>query len=137
MALKDQLVRISMFYCSNSLKQNELDYLGNGADGVKINGVSLPCSGKINLLYLLKSFELGTDGVLLVSCKFGECKYVQGNLRAQKRVDHVNNLLSEIGFELRHVRFVSLGEGDTVQTLLSAINELAETCRVELQDLQK
>jgi coenzyme F420-reducing hydrogenase delta subunit len=137
MTMKNQIVRISMFYCSNSLQQNELDFLCSKTEGVKINSVSLPCSGKVNLLYLLKSIEMGSDGVLLLSCKFGECQYLQGNFRAQKRIEHVNDLLSEIGFERRHVRFVSLEEGNTTQTLISAINELAETCRVEFQELQK
>ena len=132
--MKNQDVRISIFYCSNTLQQNELDFLCSTAEGVKINSVSLPCSGKVNLLYLLKSIEMGSDGVLLVTCKLGECKYLQGNFRAQKRVAYVDKLLVEIGFEERHVRFVSLEADNNKDMLLSAINELAETLRLELQE---
>jgi coenzyme F420-reducing hydrogenase delta subunit len=135
--MKNQVIHISIFYCSNSLKQDELDFLGSKTEGIKINNIGLPCSGKVNLLYLLKSIETGSDGVILVSCKFGECKYLQGNFRAQKRIGYVNSLLSEIGFEGRHVRFVSLEDINNTQTLLSAINELAETLRLELQQIQK
>ncbi len=123
-----------MFYCSNSLQKDELGFLGSKAKDVKINIISLPCAGKVNLLYLLKAIETGSDGVLLVSCKLGECKYLQGNFRAQKRLGYVDNLLSEIGFERRHVKFVSLEEANKTDILLSAINELAETLRVELQE---
>ena len=103
---------------------------------MKISSISLPCSGKVNLLYLLKAIETGSDGVLLVSCKLGDCKYLQGNFRAQKRIEYVDNLLAEIGFERRHVRFVSLEEVNKAGTLLAAINELAETLRVELQEVK-
>lgn len=132
--MKNQDVRISIFYCSNTLQQNELDFLCSTAEGVKINSVSLPCSGKVNLLYLLKSIEMGSDGVLLVTCKLGECKYLQGNFRAQKRLAYVDKLLVEIGFEERHVRFVSLEADNNKDMLLSAINELAETLRLEVQE---
>jgi F420-non-reducing hydrogenase iron-sulfur subunit len=134
--MKNQDVRISIFYCANTLQQTELDFLCSKAEGVKINSVSLPCSGKVNLLYILKSIEMGSDGVLLVTCKLGECKYLQGNFRAQKRIAYVDKLLVEIGFEERHVRFVSLEADNNTDMLLSAINELAETLRLELQELK-
>jgi len=137
MAMKNQGIHISVFYCSNSLKQDVLDFLSTHSEGIIINNVSLPCSGKLNLLYILKSIEMGSDGVILVTCKFGECKYLQGNFRAQKRIGYVNSLLSEIGFERRRVMFVSLEEANNTQTLLSAINELAKTLRLEFQESQK
>jgi len=134
--MKNQAIGICMFYCSNTLQQEELDFLSNKTKDVKITHVSLPCSGKVNLLYLLKAIEMGSDGVLLVSCKPGECKYLQGNFRAQKRIGYVDDLLSEIGFERKHVKFISLEEANKTDKLLSAINELVESLRVELQEVQ-
>ncbi|HEX2395317.1 MAG TPA: hydrogenase iron-sulfur subunit [Bacteroidales bacterium] len=135
--MKNQRIHISVFYCSNSLKQDALDFLSKNTEGIIVNSISLPCSGKVNLLYILKSIEMGSDGVVLVTCKFGECKFLQGNFRAQKRIGYVNDLLSEIGFETEHVRFVSLEDTRITQTLLSTINELAETLRSELLGIQK
>jgi coenzyme F420-reducing hydrogenase delta subunit len=137
MTMKNQGIHISVFYCSNSLKQDALDHLSTNLEGIIIKNVSLPCSGKLNLLYILKSIEMGSEGVILVTCKSGECKYLQGNFRAQKRIGYVNSLLSEIGFEQRRVLVVSLEEANNKQTLLSAINELAKNLRLELQDSQK
>jgi F420-non-reducing hydrogenase iron-sulfur subunit len=137
MTMKNQAMRISLFYCSNSLQKDELDFLSSKTKDVKISSVSLPCSGKVNLLYLLKSIETGSDGVLLVTCKFGECKYLQGNYRAQKRIEFVDDLLFETGFGSKHVKFVSLEEANKMDTLLSAINELAETFRFEIQEVQE
>ena len=136
MTNKNEVLEICMFYCSNSLQQEELDFLGIHVKDVKITNFSLPCSGKVNLLYLLKAIEKGSDAVLLVSCKFGECRFLQGNFRAQKRIGYVDNLLSEIGYDRSHVKFVSLEKDDKKGTLLTAISELVEKLRVEIPDVQ-
>ena len=38
----------------------------------------------------------------------GECHYLEGNLRAQQRVNYVRTLLEEIGLEEERVRMVNL-----------------------------
>jgi F420-non-reducing hydrogenase iron-sulfur subunit len=59
--------------------------------------IQLPCTGKIDALYLLKSFQRGADGVYVAGCMEGECHYLTGNLRARKRVEYVKKILDEIG----------------------------------------
>ena len=54
--------------------------------------VKLPCTGKIDVLYLLKAFEDGADGVFVAGCMEGDCHYLTGNLRARKRVDYVKKI---------------------------------------------
>jgi len=90
-------MNIYLFYCSNCIDTSALRQLmgSTGNEGVKT--VSLPCSGKVNLLYLLKAFEKGADGVMLVTCPENECHFLEGNLRAQKRARAVDSLLEEIG----------------------------------------
>jgi coenzyme F420-reducing hydrogenase delta subunit len=94
-------MKIHIFYCSNCLDtdllRKQLEINGNGQGDHQIQTVSLPCSGKVNLLYLLKAFEKGSDGVLLVTCGQGECKFLEGNLRARKRAMAVDSLLEETG----------------------------------------
>jgi coenzyme F420-reducing hydrogenase delta subunit len=133
--MKNQLMRISIFYCSNSLQNYEIDRLNEKIQDIKIDTVSLPCSGKINLPYLLKAIETGSDGVLLASCRLGNCNYLQGNFRAQKRVEYVDDLLSETGFGREHVKFVSLENENKLDTLLSAITEMAETLRLQFREV--
>ena len=65
------IMDIYIFYCSNCLDTNELRQ-SFGSNGKEIKTVSLPCSGKIDLLYLLKVFENGADGVMLVTCEQNE-----------------------------------------------------------------
>jgi len=59
--------------------------------------IQLPCTGKVDVLYLLKSFQRGADGVYVAGCIEGECHYLTGNLRARKRVEYTKKILDEIG----------------------------------------
>jgi coenzyme F420-reducing hydrogenase delta subunit len=59
--------------------------------------VKLPCTGKIDVLYLLKTFQSGADGVYVAGCMEGDCHYLTGNLRAKKRVAYTQKILDEVG----------------------------------------
>jgi coenzyme F420-reducing hydrogenase delta subunit len=119
-----------IFYCANCLDANDLrqglqidekNKTADPPDSIKI--VSLPCSGKVNLLYLLKAFEKGADGVLLVTCPQKECKYLEGNLRARKRAEAVDGLLKEIGLSENRMRMIQKNEPD-VRRIMAEIAAL-------------
>jgi coenzyme F420-reducing hydrogenase delta subunit len=59
--------------------------------------VKLPCTGKIDVIYLLKAFQSGADGVYVAGCMEGDCHYLTGNLRARKRVEYTRKILDEVG----------------------------------------
>lgn len=59
--------------------------------------IKLPCTGKVDVLYLLKTFENGADGVYVAGCMEGDCHYLTGNLRARKRVNYTKKILDDIG----------------------------------------
>lgn len=90
----------------------------------------LPCSGKIDVLYLLKGLLNGADGILVMACQKDNCKFLKGNTRAEKRVDQTHCLLSEVGIEPDRVRFVNLAANmgqrfaDEVQTMYESIKFL-------------
>jgi coenzyme F420-reducing hydrogenase delta subunit len=79
-----------------------------GLEGVTVKTVGLPCSGKIDIPYLVKAFETGADGAVIVTCKKGECKHLEGNLRAQKRAEAVESLLEEIGMDKGRMAVIML-----------------------------
>ena len=87
---------ISLFCCLTNFNPDELELNGINSD-CKLTVVPLPCSGKIDILYLTKAFETGADGVAVLMCKQGDCRYLEGNLRARKRVEAVEELLEETG----------------------------------------
>jgi coenzyme F420-reducing hydrogenase delta subunit len=63
-----------------------------------IRVIRLPCTGKVDVLHLLKAFEDGADGVYVAGCMEGDCHFINGNFRAKKRVQYAKKLLDEIGF---------------------------------------
>ena len=123
-------MNIHIFYCANcidtdTLRQGlQIDKNCLTEDQIKI--VSLPCSGKVNLLYLLKAFEKGADGVLLVTCPQRECKYLEGNLRANKRAAAVDGLLKEIGLSENRMKVIQKNE-EGVQQITDAIHDLKKS----------
>jgi coenzyme F420-reducing hydrogenase delta subunit len=131
--MKNQQLQISLFYCSNSLSAEEIQYCNSKIEGVRLKAISLPCSGKVNLLYLLKAIETGADGVMLMTCKIGECKYLQGNLRAQKRIEAVDDLLDEAGFGRGCIKCVHLQEEHKLETIVNEIISFGKQLRTKSQ----
>ena len=112
--------KLSIFYCSNCLEGAELDRMMLEEEEVEYTIISLPCSGKVDLLYLLKAFETGADGLALVTCPINECRYLEGNLRAPKRVEEANRLLEEAGLGPDRVAVLHMngtGIGEIVEKL--------------------
>jgi F420-non-reducing hydrogenase iron-sulfur subunit len=67
----------------------------NYPSNVKV--VKVPCTGRVDILLVLRAFESGVDGVYLAGCLEGECHFLRGNLRARRRVEYVKGLLEEVG----------------------------------------
>ena len=115
-------MKICVLYCSNSLETGELEhYTGNFKD-VEFNMISLPCSGKVDIPYMVKAFETGADGVLVITCPEGQCHNLEGNIRAKKRVEAVDSLLEEMGMGKGRIRAIQLEEGDT-ERIIERIEE--------------
>ncbi len=70
--------------------------------------VELPCTGRVDVLHMLRAFEDGADGVLVAGCLEGACHYQKGNLHARQRVDHLRALLAEIGLGAERLRMINI-----------------------------
>ena len=90
-----------------------------------INIIRVPCTGKVDVIHLLRAFQKGADGVYVVGCLEGACHYNEGNFRARERVEHVRLLLEEVGIEADRVRMYNLtsGEGPTFATYATEMTE--------------
>ena len=69
------------------------------------------CTGKLEIVTLLKAFEDGADGVYVVGCPADGCHNVQGSLRAAKRVEAVRQALNELDVEPDRIRMFHLPRG--------------------------
>jgi len=70
--------------------------------------ILLPCTGKVDAIVLMKAFEDGADGVFVAGCMEGECHFVEGNLRAKKKVAYVRRLLEEVGTDPQRIEMFNL-----------------------------
>jgi coenzyme F420-reducing hydrogenase delta subunit len=92
--------------------------------------VRLPCTGKTDALYIMKAFEDGADGVFVAGCLEGQCHFLEGNLRARKRVAYVKRLLAEVGIEPERVEMYNLSSAmggrfaEIVEEMTTKIKEL-------------
>lgn len=70
--------------------------------------VEIPCTGRLDLLEVLHTFEQGADGVMVAGCLEGDCHFQAGNLNARRRVEQIQRLLDRIGLEPDRIRMINL-----------------------------
>ena len=91
--------------------------------------IRVPCSGRIDPLYIVKALQNGADGVLVSGCHPGDCHYISGNLVARRKFSLLKNFLSCLGIEPERVQFswVSASEGSRFASLIKkVVNEVRE-----------
>jgi coenzyme F420-reducing hydrogenase delta subunit len=136
--VSERALKMYVFYCSNGLDESRLVEGCSGLEGVSIKTIALPCSGKVDIPYLLKAFETGADGVVIVTCKLGECQHVEGNMRAHKRAGSVESLLEEIGMGAGRMAIISLKEKEDggkqvfgeIKKFVEEVRSLPQSCAV-------
>lgn len=105
---------IQVFSCHYTSQQScaeggkelqKLDFPKN----VTLNRV--PCTGKLQVVTLLKAFENGADGVYVVGCPVDSCHNVKGSQRAAKRVEAVKDAMAELGVEAERVEMYHMERG--------------------------
>ena len=74
--------------------------------------IRVPCTGKVDALYLLKALEDGVDGVYVAGCEEGDCHFLKGNLRAKKRVGYVKSILKDLGINPGRVEMYNMSAAD-------------------------
>jgi F420-non-reducing hydrogenase iron-sulfur subunit len=121
-------LKFFIFYCSNSFNIDEFNSKFIEQDGDEHKFISLPCSGKANLIYFLKAFETGADGLVLITCSKDECHYLEGNLRAPKRAEQVNSILEEIGLGSERIAVLNMN-GNGLEHIVPRVMEFRDKIR--------
>ncbi len=90
-----------------------------------IRVVRVPCSGRVDPLFIMKSLQSGFDGVLVSGCHPGDCHYISGNYIARRKFAVLKPLLEFIGIEPNRIQFswISAGEGERFATVVTKITE--------------
>ena len=110
---------------------NRLEYPAN----VKI--IRIPCSCRLNPLFILRAFQRGADGVILCGCHPGDCHYSTGNYFARRRMTLLFSMLSFLRIEKARTRveWCSVAEGvrfaEIITDFVEKIKVLGENKRLE------
>ncbi len=86
------------------------------------------CTGRIDILHILKGFEAGADGVMVSGCETGSCHFLEGNLRARERVEYARYLLDECGLGADRLAMYEVAASDAPKWVM-AVNEM--TARIK------
>jgi F420-non-reducing hydrogenase iron-sulfur subunit len=83
--------------------------------------IRVPCSGRVDPLFVLKCFQRGADGVLVSGCHPGDCHYTEGNYHARRRFALLREFLDYLGIAKERLRleWVSASEGQRFAELVS------------------
>ena len=59
--------------------------------------IRVPCTGRVDVIHILKAFENGADGMYVAGCLEGNCHFAEGNYWAKRRVRYAKKILDDIG----------------------------------------
>ena len=87
--------------------------------------IRVPCSGRINPIYIIKALADGADGVMVSGCHPGDCHYLSGNMFARRRFTVLKKLLTTAGIDPDRVHFtwVSASEGGRFAEVVKEVTE--------------
>ena len=87
--------------------------------------IRVPCSGRVDPLIIVKSFQQGADGILIAGCHPGDCHYTEGNYYARRRFALVRSLLEYLGVEKERFRveWVSAAEGRRFSEVVTSFTD--------------
>ena len=78
----------------------------------EIKVILMPCTGRVDILHLLRAFEGGADVVFVAGCLEGECHYLAGNIQARKRVAKLKKDFAQMGIEPERVEMYNLSSSE-------------------------
>ncbi len=96
--------------------------------GVPGNVKAFPvhCTSRVDILDLLKAFESGADGVAVVRCSSGTCKYRDIEPRVNARVKRAQDLLGAIGIDKARIEILSASAAENGNPYAAIVAEFSE-----------
>ncbi|KIX11869.1 methyl-viologen-reducing hydrogenase subunit delta [Dethiosulfatarculus sandiegensis] len=90
--------------------------------------IQLPCSGRVDILHLLRAFEDGADGVYVAGCMEGDCHFLTGNLKARRKVEFVKKILEALDIEPERLEMFNMSSAEGPR-FAQVAREFTETIR--------
>ena len=125
-------------FCCNWCSYSGADLAGTNrlSYPAEVKIIRVPCSCRVNPLFILRAFQRGADGVILCGCHPGDCHYSTGNYHTRRRMTLLFSLLDYLGVEKERTRveWVSAAEGqrfvDVMNSFVAEVTKLGENRRL-------
>jgi coenzyme F420-reducing hydrogenase delta subunit len=125
-------------FCCNWCSYSGADLAGTNrlSYPAEVKIIRVPCSCRVNPLFILRAFQRGADGVILCGCHPGDCHYSTGNYHTRRRITLLFSLLDYLGVEKERTRveWVSAAEGqrfvDVMNSFVAEVTKLGENRRL-------
>jgi coenzyme F420-reducing hydrogenase delta subunit len=99
--------KLLLLYCAQGAKKAIINMSEQGKTlNNDIYLYELPCTGRVNELLLTNILENGFDGVLVIACHRENCRFLDGNLYAEKRVQRLEKLFAQAGIKHKNVGII-------------------------------
>ncbi len=126
-------------FCCNWCSYAGADLAGNNRLNypAEVKIIRVPCSCRVNPMFVLRAFQRGADGVILCGCHPGDCHYITGNYYTRRRMALLFSMLNYLGIEKERTRveWVSAAEGakfaETMRDFAEKVAALGENKRLE------
>jgi len=94
--------------------------------------IKVPCTGRVELEFIIEALKRGADGVLIGGCYLGDCHYRDGNQKAKMRITLLKRVLKDMGIEPERVQieWISANEG---KKFVKTVKEFA----LKIKNLEK
>ncbi len=104
--METKSIKIVVYHCRNLelFKDGGHKEFARSRPGLRL--VAVPCSGKVEAHHILGTMAGGADGVLILACAEKACKFLEGSMRAHKRLDFARRWLTELNIEPERIEFV-------------------------------
>lgn len=124
---KDAFKPLIVAFCCNWCSYAGADLAGTSrlAYPAEVKIIRVPCSCRINPMFILRAFQRGADGVIICGCHPGDCHYTTGNYYARRRMTLLFSMLDYLGIERDRTRveWVSAAEGVKFATVMNGFAE--------------
>lgn len=94
--------------------------------------VWVPCTGRVDTSFIIKAFELGFDGVMIIGCKKDSCRYIDGAEKVRKKIKLIKEVLEPFAKTRLIHKSLSANEGNKFAEIVNTFyNELTDEIKEE------
>lgn len=87
--------------------------------------IRVMCSGMVHPDMILHALNQGADGVMLIGCHLGECHYQDGNHKALARMEILEEILTDLGYQKEQLQTTWLSANEP-NKLVDAVYDMNE-----------